>query len=102
MHKVVKKTTAKKRRRKSSDYIRLAIVLLVLGSFLYTFMSLQHRLWSIREDRIKCENEYKAKKEEYELAKQQSDANASADYYEKKARDEGYVLENEVVFVIGN
>ncbi len=102
MHKVVKSPTAKKRRRKSSDYIRLAIVLLVLGSFLYTFMSLQQRLWGIREDRIKCENEYKAKKEEYELAKQQSDANASSDYYEKKARDEGYVLENEVVFVIGN
>ena len=39
---------------------------------------------------------------EYEVLKEKAKYNSTDEFYEDKARDEGYVREDETVFVVGN
>ena len=102
MHKVKKKAAPKKRRRTRGDYIRLAVFLFVVGGFLFTVMSQQLHLSDIRDRNNQYKKEIARKEKELALLEQKGKENSSADFYERKARDEGYVLENETVYIVGN
>ena len=101
MRKFMKKLTGNGKKMRIK-FLHIGIIVVVSVGFLYTFVSLQNRLENIREDRAECEREYDSKQEEYEKLMRKAEANNSKDYLEKKARDEGYVLENETVFIVTN
>ncbi len=102
MKRVAKKTVAKKFKRTRANYIRLIVGVLVIGSFIGTLVSQQIRISSIRRETEQCKKQTAAKNEEYEKLSKKAEYSASDDFYEKKARDEGYVRSDETVFVIGN
>jgi len=97
-----KRSAKKRKKRTRSDYIRLIVCFLVIGGFLYTLASQQLRLISIRRETAQCEKEIALQEKEYERLKKKAEYSSSDEFYEEKARDEGYVRDNETVFVIGN
>ena len=102
MEKDEKKSVHRKRRKTHYDYIRLAIFAFVIGGFLCVLGSQQLRLMSIRKETAQCKKEIALQKKEFERQKQKAQHSSSKEFYEEKARDEGYVLENETVFIVGN
>ena len=102
MSKAAKKTAQKKRKLTRSEYIRLAAFILIIGGFLYTLTAQQLRLISIRRETAKCEEEIALQEKEYERLKEKANYSSSDRFYEEKARDEGYVREDETLFVVGN
>lgn len=102
MAKAIKRTAKTRKKRKNSDYIRIIICFLVIGGFLYTLASQQLRLMSIRRETAQCKKEIALQEKEYERLKKKADYSSSDEFYEEKARNEGYVREDETVFVIGN
>ena len=67
-----------------------------------TLISQQIRLVSIRRETAQCREEIADKEKEYERLSEKAKYNSSDDFYERKARDEGYAREDETVFVVGN
>ena len=102
MENATKHSAKKRKKRTRSDYIRLIVCFLVIGGFLYTLASQQLRLISIRRETAQCEKEIALQEKEYERLKKKAEYSSSDEFYEEKARDEGYVRDNETVFVIGN
>lgn len=102
MIKAVKKSENATNNKNKSYYTRIAICLVITIAFVCTLISQQVRLVSIRRETEECRKEIEAQKEEYSILKEKAKNNSSDDFYEKKARDEGYVREDETVFVIGN
>lgn len=102
MSKVARKNARKKRKLTRSEYIRLAAFILIIGGFLYTLTAQQLRLISIRRETAKCEEEIALQEKEYERLKEKANYSSSDKFYEEKARDEGYVREDETLFVVGN
>ncbi len=99
---MVKKSTRKKKKRTRTDYIRLAIWGLIIGGFLYTLVSQQLRLSSIHRETEQCKQQIALQEEEYDKLSKKAEYNSSDEFYEQKARDEGYVRSDETVFVVGN
>mgnify|MGYP000167625859 CR=1 FL=1 len=89
-------------KNKKSYYIRLAVGLFIVGAFLFTLASQQLRIIGIRRETAQCREEIAQRKEEYARLKEKAKYNSSDKFYEDKARDEGYVREDETVFVVGN
>ena len=102
MENTTKRSAKKRKKRTRSDYIRLIVCFLVIGGFLYTLASQQLRLISIRRETAQCEKEIALQEKEYERLKKKAEYSSSDEFYEEKARDEGYVRDSETVFVIGN
>ena len=102
MENATKRSAKKRKRRTRSDYIRIIVCVLVIGGFLYTLASQQLRLISIRRETAQCEKEIALQEKEYERLKKKAEYSSSDEFYEEKARDEGYVRDDETVFVIGN
>ncbi len=102
MASVTGKTAGKRRRRTRADYVRIIIFCLVIGGFMCTLVSQQLRLISIRRETQRCEELISLKEKEYEKLSEKAEYSSSSEFYEEKARDEGYVGKNEKVFVIGN
>lgn len=92
----------KNARSTKSYYIRLAVGLFVVGAFLFTMASSQLRIIDIRRETAQCRRELAQRKEEYESLKEKAKYNSSEKFYEDKARDEGYIREDETLFVVGN
>ena len=92
----------KKRKFTRGDYLRLAVCILIIGGFLYTLAAQQLRLISIRRETARCEEEIVLQEKEYERLKEKAAYSSSDRFYEEKARDEGYVREDETVFIVGN
>lgn len=92
----------RQRKLTRSDFIRLAAFILIIGGFLYTLTAQQLRLISIRRETAKCEEEIALQEKEYERLKEKANYSSSDRFYEEKARDEGYVREDETLFVVGN
>lgn len=92
----VNKTKARK------NFIHIIICFLIVGGFLYTLVNQQLRLISIRREMARCEQETAVKQEEYERLKKKEEYYSSDKYREEKVRDEGYVRDDEIVFVVGN
>ena len=101
MNKAAKKGQ-RRRNLTRSDCIRLAAFILIIGGFLYTLAAQQLRLISIRRETAKCEEEIALQEKEYERLKEKANYSSSDRFYEEKARDEGYVREDETLFVVGN
>lgn len=97
-----KKTVSKRKKRTRADYARLAVFFLIIGGFLCTLISQQLRLISIRRETAQCEEQIALQEKEYERLKEKAEYNSSDSFYEEKARDEGYVREDETVFIVGN
>ena len=98
-----KKRTAKTQKNNArSKYIRIILCFLILGGFLYTLVGQQIRLASIRRETTRCEKEISKMEKEYERLSKKAQYSSSDEFYEEKARNEGYVREDETVFVIGN
>lgn len=102
MRRVTKKSARSKRKRTRADYVRLAIWGLVIGGFICTLISQQLHLSSIHRETEQCKKQIALQEEEHEKLSKKAEFNASDEFYEQKARDEGYVSSNETVFVIGN
>jgi len=102
---VSKPSVRKKRRRirlKRNDFIFLAVCLLVFGGFLLTVFGQEQKLSEIRHDTAEQEKQVAALEEEYEILEEEEAKNSGDEFFEAKAREEGYVHEDEVVFVVGN
>ena len=97
-----KNSVRKQKKRTRSYYLRLTVCFLIIAGFLYTLVSQQLRLISIRRETAQCEREISAMEKEYDVLKEKAKYNSTDDFYEDKARDEGYVREDETVFVVGN
>lgn len=102
MSKAAKQKVQKKRKFTRGDYLRVTICFLVIGGFLYTIAAQQLRLINIRKETARCEEQIAVKEKEYERLKEKAAYSSSDRFYEEKARDEGYVREDETVFVVGN
>lgn len=100
----VKKAANKKRKmnRSRMDIIRVCALALIVGSFLYTLVTQQIDLVNIRRQTAQCREEISKKQELYEMYKEKAESNSTDEFYEEKARDEGYVRSDETVFVVGN
>lgn len=96
------KSVRRQRKNTRGYYVRVAVCVLVIGGFLYTLAAQQIRLMNIRSETARCEEEIALQEKEYERLKEKAEYSSSDKFYEEKARDEGYVLENETVFVVGN
>ena len=73
-----------------------------MAGFLYTLISQQITLANIRRETAECTKQIAVKEEEFSRLKERAEYNSTDEYYEQKARDEGYVREDETVFIIGN
>ena len=102
MSSAAKKKVHKKRKFTRGDYLRLTVCILIIGGFLYTLAAQQLRLISIRRETSRCKDEIVLQEKEYERLKEKAAYSSSDRFYEEKARDEGYVLEDETVFIVGN
>lgn len=102
MSKAAKQKVQKRRKFTRGDYIRLTVCILIIGGFLYTLTAQQLRLISIRRETARCEEQIALQEKEYERLKEKAEYSSSDRFYEEKARDEGYVREDETVFVVGN
>ena len=102
MKKARTKSVRSKRKITRNDYIRIVLCVLVVGGFLYTLAVQQLRLIDIRRETAQCKKEIALQEKEYEKLKEKAEYSSSDKFYEEKARDEGYVLENETVFIVGN
>lgn len=98
----VSKKSHKKRKRSRADYVRLIIFGVVICGFLYTLVSQQLRLTSIRREKEQCKQQIALQNKEYEKSKKEADYSSTDEFYEDKARAEGYVRPDETVFVIVN
>ena len=99
---VSKKTVNKKRKRTNADYIRLFVGVLVIGGFLFTLVSQQLRISSIRRETKQYEERTAVLEKEYDKLSKKEKYNSTDASVERKARDEGYVRSDETVFVVGN
>lgn len=102
MSKKGENSVRKTRKSKQSYYVRIAVCVLIISGFLYTLVSQQLRLISIRRETARCEKEITAMEKEYDVLKEKAKYNSSDEFYEDKARDEGYVRDDETLFVVGN
>ena len=102
MNKVVRKATGRNQKSRRKINISLVVLIVVVVGFLYTVVSLQSRLSDIREQREEFERKTALKQEEYDNLKQRKENNSTVEALEEKARDEGYVGEDETVFVVVN
>lgn len=102
MGKVAKRKIHKKRKFTKSDFIRMTVCILIVGGFLYTLAAQQVRLISIRKETAQCKEEIALKEKEYKRLEEKANYSSSDKFYEEKARDEGYVLDDEILFVVGN
>jgi len=100
--KAVKLKVRKKRKYTRNNYISLILCILILGGFLYTLTAQQLRLMSIRREDARCKEEIALKEKELERLEEKAKFSSSDRFYEEKARDEGYVREDETLFVVGN
>lgn len=97
-----KNPVRKQKKKTHSYYLRLTVCFLIIAGFLYTLVSQQLRLISIRRETAQCEREISAMEKEYDVLKEKAKYNSTDEFYEDKARDEGYVREDETVFIVGN
>ena len=102
MKRPLKHNTRKKRKLTRNNYITLAFCILVCGGFLCTLFSQGQTQARIRKELARVNEEIAVKKEQYELLEEKQERNSGDDFYEEKARDEGYVREDETLFVVGN
>ena len=102
MERVQVKSAKKRKKRTRSEYIFMVVGILIVGSFLCTLVSQQLRLSSIRRETEQCRQQIALTEKEYEKSSESAKNSTSDAFYEKKARDEGYVRADETVFVIGN
>ncbi len=103
LQKVTKKTSHKKRKKRTrADYLRLAVFCVIIGGFVCVLISQQLRLTEIRKETKQIESQTARQEERYEELEKKAQYSASKNFYEEKARDEGYVLDDEIVFVVGN
>ncbi|MEE0866894.1 MAG: septum formation initiator family protein [Clostridia bacterium] len=102
MRKAVKHKQGKSKGLKNTRVISIVIGIVLVCSFLYTLIGQQIRLIEIRREIAACEKEIDSKKKEQSVLKEKAEYSSSDKFYEDKARDEGYVREDEMVFVIEN
>lgn len=102
MKTVVKNSKKNAKNKNKKNLFRMAVWCFVAGVFLYTLVTQQINLASIRRETAQCKAEIDAQKEEYSRLKEKAKYNSTDEYYEEKARDKGYVRDNETVFVVGN
>ena len=102
MRETAKSSVRKQKKKTQSYYLRLTVCFLIIAGFLYTLVSQQLRLISIRRETARCEKEISVMEKEYDALKEKAEYNSTDEFYEDKARDEGYVREDETVFVVGN
>ena len=102
MKKPLKRKNRKKRELNRKDFLIMAAFVVVFGWFFLTLFSQQFNIADIRRQRAQYEEEIAAKKEQYEILEEKAKHSSSDDFYEEKARDEGYIREDETQFVVGN
>lgn len=102
MNKSLKRKTRKKRKLTRSRLIYLLVGVLVFGGFLVTVIGQEQDLSEIYKEQAYYEEANAAEKEKLEAAEKDEAYSSSDEFYENKARDEGYVREDETQFIVGN
>ena len=102
MEKRLKRRTRNRYKLTRNGLIYLLVGLFVFGGFLVTVIGQQIDLSEIYKEQAFYEKENASKKEALEEAELDEAYSSSDEFYEDKARDEGYIREGEVQFVVGN
>ena len=102
MKKPLNRKTRKKRVWTRDSIIYLVICILVFGGFLYTFIVQEKTLLDIRKQQAYYNEEIVIKESELAEAEERAAHSSSDRFYEDKARDEGYIRDDETQFVVGN
>ena len=102
MQKAAKKTTVKEKKMHRNDLIRILVCCVLVCGFGYTMISQQIRISAIRSETEACEHEIAKQEQIYAELKEKAKDNSTDEFYEEKARDEGYVRSDETVFIVGN
>ena len=102
MSETAKRQVQNRRKLKQLSYIWLTVCILIIGGFLYTLAAQQLRLIEIRRETKRCQEEIALQEKEYERLEKKAEYSSSDKFYEEKARDEGYIREDETLFVVGN
>jgi len=97
-----RKKSRRKIRLKRNDFIFLAVCLFVLGGFLCTVFGQEQSLSRIRKEINNNEKEIALKEEEYEILTEEEEKKSGDEHIEDILRKEGYVRENEILYVVGN
>jgi len=102
----VRKTSIRKKLKKiklrKADFVSIIACVLVFGGFVYTIYGQEKDLSRIRENRSEVEQKTASLEEEYNMLKDKEAKNSGDEFYEAKAREEGYLREDEILFVVGN
>lgn len=102
MKKFLKRRTRKKRKLSRNSLIYMLVGILVFGGFLVACIGQGSTLSDIEKEQAYYEKENASLKEELEAAEVDEAYSSSDEFYENKARDEGYIREDEVQFIVGN
>ena len=102
MKKPLNRKTRKKRVWTRDSIIYLVICVLVFGGFLYTFIVQEKTLSDIRKQQAFYNEEIVIKEGELAEAEERAAHSSPDKFYEDKARDEGYIRDDETQFVVGN
>lgn len=100
-----KPSVRKKRRRirlKRNDFIFLVICILVFGGFLLTVFGQEKDLSRIRKENAEGKRQIAALEEEYEFYEEQEEKNSGDKHIEEELHEEGYLHDDEVLFIMGN
>ncbi len=103
MEKAIKKFPRKKRRKRTRREVLILVVFCcVIAGFLCKLVSQQMYLSEIRNEKKQCEQQIASLEEQKKTLEREAKYNSSDDYYEEKLRDEGYIRDDEIAFVIVN
>ena len=102
VQKAAKNTTVKEKNIRRNDFIRVIICCVLVCGFCYTMIAQQIRISAIRSETEACEKEIAKQEQIYAELKEKAKDNSTDEFYEEKARDEGYVRSDETVFIVGN
>ena len=102
MSRIAKIKLHKKRKYTPMGHLCLGFTVAIAVVFLYILIAQQVRLVSIRKETARCQEEIAIQEKEYQKLEEKAAYSSSERFYEEKARDEGYVKENETIFIVGN
>lgn len=88
--------------RKPKQWGKLAAIVVVAGYFLVTVISQQINLHQIRRETAEYDRAIAALESEYQQLEQKQKFYTTDEFYAEKARDAGYIREDEVLFVMNH
>lgn len=102
MKKSLRRKKTKKLKLRRSDILFFAVCIVVFVGFFCTVIAQERTLADIREEKAAGEKEIAALTQQLEVLSREEEYKKSEKFIEDMIRDEGYVREDEILFIEGN